>query len=144
MQLGMLARFCCRVAGYSKVTFLHTHTMSTAALRSAFRNAHMLNEAAIIYTVACQSIWSRAGSSGILFLFRKLQWLVLFAVAIHPRKIATIVSRQDRGPPSFHPSMVQHLRSFLSIAGGTCLWQMLISCISCTHGSSHISGYKMC
>jgi hypothetical protein len=29
MQLGMLARFCCRVAGYPKVTFhAHTHTQS--------------------------------------------------------------------------------------------------------------------
>jgi hypothetical protein len=112
MQLGMLARFCCRVAGYPKVTFhahTHTHTKSTAALRSVFRNANMLNEAAIIYTVASQCIWSRAGSSETSFLFCKLQWLVLFAVAIHPRKIATIVSRQDRGPPPFHPSMVQHL-----------------------------------
>ena len=42
-------------------------------------------------------------------MFRELQWLVLFAVAIHPREIATISSRQDRLPPALRLSKFHRL-----------------------------------
>ena len=42
-------------------------------------------------------------------MFRELQWLVLFAAAIHPREIATISSRQDRLPPALRLSKVHRL-----------------------------------
>jgi hypothetical protein len=65
-----------------------------------------------------------------------------FAVAIHPRKTATIVSRQDRGPPSVYPSMVQHLCD-LAERSGRCV--PIQRHIPCTHGCSrHVLRCKRC
>jgi hypothetical protein len=81
----------------------------------------MLNEAAIIYTVASQSIWSRAGSSGISFLFRKLQCLALLlwpSIRAKPPQLSPGKTADRR---RFIPPWSSIFAILLSVPGGACL-----------------------